>query len=77
MMLYCRWLTKLFLWGLLGLTGANALPQVPKRLTDRIAAVENSLIPYVPVDGLAGWNLLERMRYHQVAGVSVAVIHNY
>ena len=43
----------------------------------RIRAVENSLMPYVPVDGLAGWNLLARMKHHRVPGLSIAVIHNY
>ena len=57
--------------------GANALTQPPKRLADRIAAVENSLLPYVPVEGLTGWSLPERMRYHRVPGISIAVIHNY
>ncbi|MFD2935105.1 serine hydrolase [Spirosoma flavum] len=70
-------LTLLLLPGLLMLTGADALTQPPKRLADRIAAVENSLLPYVPVEGLKGWSLQERMRYHGVPGVSVAVIHNY
>ena len=59
------------------LTGGNALAQPLKKLADRIAAVENSLLPYVPVEGLKGWNLQERMRYHRVPGLSVAVIHNY
>lgn len=43
----------------------------------RIQQVENSLLPYVPVEGLPGWNLLERMRYHRVPGLSIAVIRNY
>ncbi len=70
-------LTLLMLFGLIMLMDGNALAQLPKRLADRIAAVENSLLPYVPVEGLKGWNLQERMRYHRVPGVSVAVIHNY
>ena len=43
----------------------------------RIQQVENSLLPYVPVDGLPGWNLPERLKYHRVPGLSIAVIHNY
>ncbi len=54
-----------------------SLAQPPKKRADRIATVENSLIPYVPVAGMTGWNLQERMRYYKVPGVSVAVIHNY
>ncbi|OLY90849.1 serine hydrolase domain-containing protein [Cnuella takakiae] len=43
----------------------------------RIKQVENSLIPYVPVQGFAAWKLPDRMRYHKVPGTSVAVIRNY
>ncbi len=62
---------------LIVLTVYHAVAQPPQKLADRIAAVENSLLPYVPVEGLKGWNLQERMRYHRVPGLSVAVIHNY
>ena len=55
----------------------GAPAQLPQKLVDRMAAVENNLIPYVPVEGLPGWNIQERMRYHKVPGLSVAVIHNY
>jgi len=54
-----------------------SLAQLPKKLADRVTAVENNLIPYVPVSGLKGWNLEDRMRYYKVPGVSVAVIHNH
>jgi CubicO group peptidase (beta-lactamase class C family) len=50
---------------------------IPATQAARIRAVENSLGPYVPVAGLPGWNLLDRMRYHGVPGLSIAVIHNY
>lgn len=43
----------------------------------RIQQVENNLIPYVPVKGFKGWNLLDRMKYYGVPGVSIAVIRNY
>ncbi len=43
----------------------------------RIAQVENSLLPYVPVEGLKGWNLPERMKFHRVPGLSIAVIRDY
>lgn len=59
------------------LLGLNTLAQPPKKLAERIAAVQSSLLPYVPVTGLKGWNLQERMRYHRVPGLSIAVIHNY
>jgi CubicO group peptidase (beta-lactamase class C family) len=48
-----------------------------QRPDPRIAEVENSLMPYVPVAGLKGYNLLDRMRYHRVPGVSIAVIQDY
>jgi CubicO group peptidase (beta-lactamase class C family) len=43
----------------------------------RIKAVENSLIPFVPVKGFKGWNIQDRMKYYNVPGVSIAVIKNY
>jgi CubicO group peptidase (beta-lactamase class C family) len=59
------------------LTSNLVLAQLPKNQTDRIRQVENSLIPYVPVQGMKVWNLTDRMRYYKVPGVSVAVIHKY
>ena len=56
---------------------AQAAAHLPPTVAARIAAVENGLLPYVPVQGLPGWNLLARMKYHRVPGLSVAVIHNY
>lgn len=46
-------------------------------LQSRIQSVENNLIPYVPVKGFPGWNILDRMKYYNVPGVSIAVIKNY
>ncbi len=48
-----------------------------KSLTARIKEVENSLIPFVPVKGFDGWNILTRMKYYNVPGVSIAVIRDY
>jgi CubicO group peptidase (beta-lactamase class C family) len=42
-----------------------------------IEAVENNLIPYVPVKGFKTWNLLERMKYYGIQGVSIVAIKNY
>ncbi len=55
----------------------SPLAQPPRRLADRITAVENSLIPYVPVAGLKGWTIQDRMRLYKVPGVSLAVIRDY
>jgi len=43
----------------------------------RIARVENGLLPVVPVKGDRGMNILERLKFYNVPGVSVAVISNY
>ncbi|MCZ8170072.1 MAG: serine hydrolase [Flavobacterium sp.] len=48
-----------------------------KEVQHRIDLVENNLIPYVPVKGFEGWNLIERMKYYKVPGLSIAVINNY
>lgn len=58
-------------------TVCRVAAQPPKKLGERIAAVERSLMPYVPVAGLSGWKLEDRMRYHKVPGLSIAVIHKY
>jgi CubicO group peptidase (beta-lactamase class C family) len=54
----------------------QALAQT-KKVQERIAQVENNLIPYVPVKGFAGWNILDRMKYYKVPGLSIAVIKDY
>ena len=43
----------------------------------RIRAVENGLIPYVPVQNFEPWNIEARMKYHKIPGVSIAVIRNF
>jgi len=43
----------------------------------RIGRVENGLLPVVPVKGDRGLNILERLKFYKVPGVSVAVISNY
>ena len=40
---------------------------------DRISRVENGLVPPVRVKGDKGWNVLERMKFYNIPGVSVAV----
>jgi CubicO group peptidase (beta-lactamase class C family) len=52
-------------------------PALAPTVTERIRQVENSLLPYVPVNGLTGWNLLARTQFHRVPGLSIAVVHNY
>jgi len=48
-----------------------------KLLSDRISEVENNLIPFVPVHNFKTWNILDRMKYYNVPGVSIAVIKDY
>jgi len=45
--------------------------------TKRINAVENGLIPYVPVKGFPSWNLIDRMKYYQIPGASITVINDF
>ena len=63
--------------GLLSGAGQTPAPPLPATVTARIRLVENSLLPYVPVAGLAGWDLRERMRFHRVPGLSIAVVRDY
>lgn len=48
-----------------------------KSLRNRIKKVESNLIPFVPVKGFKGWNIIDRMNYYKVPGVSIAVIKDY
>lgn len=48
-----------------------------KSLPNRIKEVENNLIPFVPIKGFKGWNIIDRMKYYNVPGVSIAVIKDY
>jgi CubicO group peptidase (beta-lactamase class C family) len=47
------------------------------QLQEKISQVENNLIPYVPVKGFKGWNIIDRMKYYKVPGLSIAVIKDY
>lgn len=47
------------------------------QLNSQIKQVENNIIPYVLVKGFKSWNIIDRMKYYNVPGVSVAVIKNY
>jgi CubicO group peptidase (beta-lactamase class C family) len=43
----------------------------------KIREVENGLNGWVKIEGRAGWNITERMKYYNVKGLSIAVIDNY
>jgi CubicO group peptidase (beta-lactamase class C family) len=47
------------------------------QIQNRINLVENNLIPFVPVKGFKGWNIVDRMKYYKVPGLSIAVIKDY
>lgn len=44
---------------------------------DRIKQVENSLGDWVKTQNDTAWNLTERMKHHNIVGVSIAVVHNF
>ena len=47
-------------------------------VSSRIKKVENSLMNWVQTpDTSLRWSIEERMKYHQINGLSIAVIHNY
>jgi len=49
-----------------------------KETEEKIKRVENNLSGWVKLqDSAGGWNLQQRMKTHNIHGVSVAVIHNY
>jgi len=44
---------------------------------DKITQVENGLVGNVQIEGEKPWNLLNRMTYYKIPGLSIAVIQNY
>lgn len=52
-------------------------PEYSKEIEDIIKKVENNLTGWVKLDGAPGWNLQQRMKFHNVHGVSIAVIKDY
>jgi len=56
---------------------ARPAPAYSPAVLARIRAVETGLLPNVPVLGQPGYDLLARMKYHRVPGLSIAVVHNY
>ncbi len=44
---------------------------------DRIRNVENGLGGWVKIQDSTGWNILSRMAYYRINGLSIAIIHNY
>lgn len=54
----------------------NTQQQKQYDIQSRINSVENGLLPAVIMNGEKGWNILERMKYYNVPGLSIAVINN-
>lgn len=53
-------------------------PTYSKEVEERIKQVENNLSGWAKLENIkTGWNLQERMKVHNIHGVSVAVIRNY
>lgn len=53
-------------------------PTYSKEVEEKIKLVENNLSSWVKLqNSKSAWNLQERMKYHNIHGVSVAVIRNY
>ncbi|WP_128543386.1 serine hydrolase [Larkinella soli] len=73
----CRAALRATLLLLCPLAPFTAPAQSPGPVENRIRQVENSLMPYVPVAGRPAWNLRERMAYHRVPGLSIAVVHHF
>jgi len=44
---------------------------------DKISQVENNLVGNVQIEGEKPWNLLNRMAFYKIPGLSIAVIQNY
>ena len=68
--------SKQIIFGGLLLLATPAFSQTAQ-LDKQIQQVENNLIPYVPVKGFKGWNIIDRMKCYNVPGVSIAVIKDY
>lgn len=60
---------------LLAVPGAGQA-RLPDDTAARITRVENGLRPPVPVKGQKTWNILERMKFYDIPGVSVAVFYD-
>lgn len=70
---------QLLLILVLFLTGcqSSVQPQYSAETEDRIRQVENSLCDWVKTQYDTVWSIEERMKHHNIMGVSVAVIYNF
>src|SRR5580698_8378584 len=70
---------KLILLIILGLNVQILLAQTPysKEVLEQIKQVENHLAGEVKIVGEKDYNILDRMEFYKVKGLSIAVIKNY
>lgn len=61
---------------LIGFSHLLAQTTYPKEVEDQIKQVENNLVGRVKVNGKS-YNIIERMAYYKVKGLSIAVVNNY
>ncbi len=60
------------------LKAQNTEPKYSDAIEKKIREVENNLAGWVQIDDSnSRWNLLDRMKFYRVKGLSIAVIHNY
>lgn len=52
-------------------------PTYPANIEAKIKQVENNLAGKIKIEGDSLWNLQERIKYHKIPSVSIAVIHDH
>ena len=71
----------LFIWMFFLLTDQRIFAQSPDSpatdILKKIYTVENNLAGTHDADKDSAWNILSRMKFYKIRGVSVAIIHNY
>jgi CubicO group peptidase (beta-lactamase class C family) len=74
-----RLCTQTVLFLILFITGCQSAtkPHYSSGTEDRIRQVENNLAGWVRTQNDSTWNLEERMKHHNVMGVSIAVVHDF
>jgi CubicO group peptidase (beta-lactamase class C family) len=64
-------------FGFLSLESFAQSPTYSKEVEQRIQLVEKSLAGQVMIEGTPNWTIEERMAFHKIPGVTIAVISNY
>lgn len=66
----------LYITFIFGMLVRTASAQVDRQLQESISKVESGLIPPVRFEGEPSWDIVSRMKFYHVPGVSIAVIKN-